>query len=164
MSAQWAASWLCSLLDVLLEVVHVRSWWAAHFFHHECKIIWFCPMVSLHFVPRKISPLIQLQATLLSPHSCTVGPSSRVWMVLSLDPILWVSFSWTSGLHLSFLFSCVPWGASFYSRCKWCTPPCKAFHHGINHRILFFIACPLHSAPHTFRNSVVQKRQFHLHQ
>ena len=51
---------------------------------------------------------------------------------------------------------------------------CGACHHavllhfadflqGINHRILFFIACPHHGAPHIFRNFVEQKRQFHLH-
>ena len=59
---------------------------ATPLFQHECRIFWMFPIVSLYFVPRAHSPLIHLLATLLSPHSCTVGPSSRVWTVMSSGP------------------------------------------------------------------------------
>ena len=44
-------------------------------------LIW--PIVPLYFCPREEWPLVHIPTTSLSPHSCTVGPSSRVWMVKS---------------------------------------------------------------------------------
>ena len=46
----------------------------------------FRPFFSLYFGPREYWPLIHFPATSLSPHSCTVGPSSRVWMIVSASP------------------------------------------------------------------------------
>ena len=55
-------------------------------FHHECKILRIFPIVSLYFVPAPNSPLVHLHATFLSPHSCTVDPSSRMCTVMSSGP------------------------------------------------------------------------------
>ena len=48
----------------------------------------FCtwPIRPLYFCPKEKSPLIQIHVTSLSPHRCTVGPSSLVWMMVSAGP------------------------------------------------------------------------------
>ena len=60
---------------------------ATFFYHHGCRVFWTCPIFSSwYFGPRENSPTTHLQATLLSPHNCTVGPSRRVWIVVSAGP------------------------------------------------------------------------------
>ena len=48
---------------------------------HIGNIFWngIGPILPLYFWPRANWPLIHFPATLLSPHSCTSGPSSRRW-------------------------------------------------------------------------------------
>ena len=49
------------------------------------RFFWF-PLVSLCSVPWANSPLSHLQATLMTPHICTVDAFSRMWIVLSPGP------------------------------------------------------------------------------
>ena len=53
--------------------------------HRDCVI---CRVFysSLCFLPTENSPLIHLQATLQSPHNCTVGPSLQMWTVKCSGP------------------------------------------------------------------------------
>ena len=75
-------------------------------FHHECKILRIFPIASLYFVLQANSPLTHLQATLLSPHICTVGPSPRVCTVMSSGPRSLGVFS-KSLFSLSLFFGCL---------------------------------------------------------
>ena len=74
----------------------------------SCRVLY----SSLFFVPRKNSPLIHLQATLQSPHNCTVGPSLQMWTVKcsgpkSLGVLSLIFFS------ISFLLPCLCTVANF---------------------------------------------------
>ena len=52
-------------------------------FHHGCRVLSTCPILPRYFGTRETSPLIQLHATLLSPHECTEGPSPRMRTMVS---------------------------------------------------------------------------------
>ena len=65
---------------------------------------------SLYFGPRENSPWIHLQATLLSPHICTVGPSLRWYPRV---PNLWGFYPCSSSQVLYYCSFCVLWKVSF---------------------------------------------------
>ena len=194
--------------------------------HHECKILSILTIVASYFVPWANSPLIRLHAKLLSPHSCTVGPPTRVCTVVSSGPKSWVPFLKplffifvfcfpvfrgefhfmqdvcdeivfvtrrsmlfsfthpvfttrpTCGHHVPHVPSVVPhplrlpscavFRIFFHHSCVWGLPPSPYFStFTLSSRKQsphsFFIANPLHGAPHTFHNFFVQRRPFHLH-
>ena len=90
MLVQWSASRLCSRKTCFTKSPIFRKL----FFHHECRVFCTWPILPLYFCSREYCPLTHLHVTSLSPHSCTVSPSSRVWMVASAGPFFFCE-RWT---------------------------------------------------------------------
>ena len=77
-------------VDMFHETVNVRrpslSTMSVTSFELVRFVFWTCPILPLYFCSREYSPLIHLHVTSLCPHSCIVGPSTRVWIVVSPSP------------------------------------------------------------------------------
>ena len=134
MLAQCSASLMCSLKTRFTKSSIFEIGLAIFPFHHECNVFCAWPVLPRCIGPREYSALIHLHATLLSPPCCTVGLSSRVWMVV---------FSLTFPLLLLFLCTVDSFTLSSATVTNFVHISKCAFYFPFSHP--FFFTCPVRS-------------------